>query len=303
MLINDILDKANQRHFNHDFSEKCENCSYRENCPHNCGTCLCRVHFSNDENREYDCPNMADFYVCKYSYRYTSELIHLLSCLESLKSRNFIKVISLGCGPSTDLMALDYLHENGIYSFERLEYRGVDYSESVWKNIYNDIDSWGKEGFSVKRYFGDVCTLTFNKGAWIPDLIVLQYVLSDMTKHSSKNDIENFIEELARFIDDKLLPNSYILLNDINLSVTYGGGREYYDLLFSKLKTCEMVCGRFHDDNNASGGYRYGQCSWNEMPSNKNFFSWDYNWNVKYSPFNTCASAFMIIKKVRKNDN
>ena len=157
--------------------------------------------------------------------------------------------------------------------------------------------------FTIKRYFRDICSLTFDEVNWTPDLIVLQYVLSDMTKHTSKYEIVNFIENLAKFIDEKLLLNSYILLNDINLSVDYGGGRNYYDLLFSKLKTCERICGRFHDDNNLSGGYRYGENSWGEMPSNTNFFSWDNNWGVKYNPFNTCASAFMIIKKVRKNDN
>ena len=48
-------------------------------------------------------------------------------------------------------------------------------------------------------------------------------------------------------------------------------------------------------------GYPYGENSDGEFPKNENRFDWS-PWE-KYSPFDTCASAQMIIKKVVKNDN
>lgn len=51
MLINNILDKANQRHLKHNFSETCENCSYKQNCPHDCELCLRNIHFRDNGDR------------------------------------------------------------------------------------------------------------------------------------------------------------------------------------------------------------------------------------------------------------
>lgn len=60
-----------------------------------------------------DCTHMADFYMCKYSYRYTSEIIYALEWMPSLSSEKNLKVLSFGCGPCTDLFAIDYLRVSG----------------------------------------------------------------------------------------------------------------------------------------------------------------------------------------------
>lgn len=63
--------------------------------------------------------------------------------------------------------------------------------------------------------------------------------------------------------------------------------------------------GRFCNDNSTSfyypRGYTYGEDSAGEFPNNKNRFDLT-PWRA-YSPFDTCASAQMIIKKVINNDN
>lgn len=136
----------------------------------------------------------------------------------------------------------------------------------------------------------------------VPNLIVFQYVFSDMEKHSDAKNINDFIETFAQYYNEKVVPNTYIILNDVNLGRGYGGGRDYFDQLRNKLCSSISRKGRFCNDNSKSiyypRGYPYGENSDGEFPKNENRFDWS-PWE-KYSPFDTCASAQMIIKKVVK---
>ena len=61
-----------------------------------------------------------------------------------------------------------------------------------------------------------------------------------------------------------------------------------------------MLRGRFKNPNSKGVnryGYPYGEDSAGEFPDNRNLF--DINQWRKYSPYDTCASAQMIIKKER----
>ena len=140
------------------------------------------------------------------------------------------------------------------------------------------------------------------QGSWVPNLIVFQYVFSDMEKHLDAKNINDFIETFAQYYNEKVVPNTYIILNDVNLGRGYGGGRDYFDQLRNKLCSSISRKGRFCNDNSKSiyypRGYPYGENSDGEFPKNENRFDWS-PWE-KYSPFDTCASAQMIIKKVVK---
>ena len=121
-----------------------------------------------------------------------------------------------------------------------------------------------------------------------------------MKKHVDVKDINDFIETFAQYYNQKVAPNTYIILNDVNLGRDYGGGRDYFDQLCKKLCSSYSRKGRFCNDNSKSSyyprGYPYGEDSDGEFPKNENHFDWS-PWK-KYSPFDTCASAQMIIKKV-----
>ena len=213
-------------------------------------------------------------------------------------------MLSFGCGPCTDLFAIDYLRSLGILSYQNLEYRGVDYSEDVWKYIHRDIKTFENEDLRIRFYYQDACKLihTIAQGSWVPNIIVFQYVFSDMEKHSDAKNINDFIETFAQYYNEKVVPNTYIILNDVNLGRGYGGGRDYFDQLRNRLCSSISRKGRFCNDNSKSiyypRGYPYGENSDGEFPKNKNRFDWS-PWE-KYSPFDTCASAQMIIKKVVK---
>lgn len=305
-MLETILSRCDQR-YESPAHEQCLNCSYGAFCPHDCEKCLDFIHNPNHApngapQRKYDCTHMADYYTCKYSCRYTSELIYAFGRLKDIREAKELKVLSFGCGPCTDLFAIDYLHTHGVLSYESLEYRGVDYSRDVWKYIHHDIMDIADKNTKIEFYYQDACSLIHDiaSGCWLPNVIVFQYVFSDMKKHTSPQRIEDFMRTFAYFFNYTLRPNTYVVLNDINLGMKYGGGREFFDLLFHRLIDAEMCKGRFCNDNSQSNyypkGYPYGADSDGEFPQNRNFF--DLSPWYKYSPFDTCASAQMLIKKV-----
>lgn len=307
-MLETILSKCDNRNNQHRYGQ-CIDCSYNKYCPHDCEKCLDYIHNpshapNGTPKRKYDCSHMANVYTCKYACRYASEIVYAVERLIDLSNLPDLKVLSFGCGPCTDLFAIDYLHSSGALSYQKLEYRGVDYSKKVWEYIHHDIKSFENENLKIKFYYQDACTLihTIAQKSWVPNLIVFQYVFSDMEKHSEVKNINDFIETFAQYYNEKVAPNTYIILNDVNLGRGYGGGRDYFDLLYSKLCSSISRKGRFCNDNSKSHyyprGYPYGKDSDGEFPKNVNRFDWS-PWK-KYSPFNTCASAQMIIKKVAK---
>ena len=78
---------------------ECAQCTYSGFCPEDfreCEKCLELIHYPDRvpdgfPHRRYDCQNMADFYVCKYSGKYVSELIYAFERLADLQNRNHLK--------------------------------------------------------------------------------------------------------------------------------------------------------------------------------------------------------------------
>ncbi len=72
---------------------------------------------------------------------------------------------------------------------------------------------------SKTLFYKDTCELIhiIANGKWIPNLIVFQYVFSDMQKHTDVININNFISTFAVYYNENVNPNTYIILNDINL--------------------------------------------------------------------------------------
>lgn len=304
MMLETILSNCDKRYEKP--HEQCADCSYGAFCQHDCEKCLDFIHNPSHApagapERKYDCVHMANMYTCKYSCRYTSEIIYALERCRDLHDITELKVLSFGCGPCTDLFAIDFLREKQILSYQKIEYRGIDYSEDIWQWIHRDILEFQGDCCKIKFFYEDACEIIpkIAEGTWTPNLIVFQYVFSDMEKHTDIDNIESFIDTFARYYNTKVQPDTYIILNDINLGRGYGGGREYFDQLYGKLEGSVCRKGRFCNDNSKSlyypRGYTYGEDSDGEFPRNTNRL--DLSPWKKYSPYNTCASAQMIIKK------
>ena len=290
-MISELVKLCDERYQ----TQHCESCTYGTNCPRSCETCLEYIHFPQRApvERKNDCQRMMDFYVCKYAHKYTSELIYAFSLLKDLKVKRHLKVLSIGCGPCTDLLALDYLVRAGEYGFVTLDYQGVEINTEIWNNIYDNIYDLKPQSWSFEVIPRDICDYidTLLRQDWKPDLIVLQYVFSDMRKHTPSQTITTMIDSLALFIDS-CEKNTYIVCNDINLSIDRGGGREYFDRLYRKMST-RTTPHRYHFNNiNKSNHFDYGD----EYGSNDLIVVPGDNLD-DYQPYKSCASAQMIIKK------
>lgn len=297
MLLYELVERCHYRNGNEITHEQCVDCSYGDDCPHNCLECLEYVHFPQKapKPRTYDCAHMADCYYCKYSFRYASEIVYGLKQFADIREKKHLKVMSVGCGPCTELAAIDYLHRINELHYETLEFRGIDPLRKVWKHIWGDIQN--ELGRGVRFFDRNVLELVdiIIEHNWVPDLIIFQYVFSDMYKHHEQNDIEVFIEKLATFLNEQTDKPIYILANDINLSGAYGGGLDFFDILNERIEVGKISRKRHFKNSNRKGHFEYGE----EYKTNALVFG-DIPEEIGslYQPFDSCASAQILIKKI-----
>ena len=263
MLLYDLIEKCSYRDEFQNEHEQCEDCSYGDNCPGDCQKCLQYVHYPQNAPvpRKYDCVHMADCYYCKYAYKYASEITYGLACFAEIRNKKTLKIMSVGCGPCTELAAVDYLKEKGVLNYEKLQYRGIDPLGNVWRRIWNDIKEYFGNG--INFYQKDILELVdiITRHSWIPDVLIFQYVFSDMYK---------------------------------NLSKSYNGGREFFDVLESKISNPKIVRRMHFNNNNKDRHFEYGD----EYKRNCLIFD-DIPDEIRkeYNPFDCCASAQILIKK------
>ena len=301
MLLDYLLKKCSSRYKNHLNSKKYCSRECESICNHDCQRCLEDVHFSDrtitPNPRKYDCSNMADCYFCKYAFKYTSEIIYGLRCFKDIENLTELKVLSVGCGPCTDLTAIDKMKEDGEINFERIDYKGIDPLNNVWSNIWLDIQQYYDD--QVSFYPCDVFDVINENGSsdWVPDLIVFQYVFSDMFKHSGEVATNEFINKIANFINSQN-KTIYILCNDINLSknINGNGGREFFDILGSKIKEPKIVERFYFKNQNRTSEFHYG----NQYDDNSLIYNTGITDDYRriFNPFESCSSAQIKIKKI-----
>lgn len=295
-LIDDILREAEKRYENK--AAKCIRCSY-QGCNNDCGNCLDLCHFPDHAKaqkvplREYNCTNMADFYVCKYSYKYASEIIYALQEMEKQIQSQTVNFISLGCGPCTDLFALDSIEQRSLIPIKNYSYIGIDKDLSVWSNIHSNIKSIKPD---VRLIEYDVTTI-IDYSQYFDEqklnIVCIDYLLSTMKRNSQNSSIDKFIDNLSNYLN-KFTGECILILNDINLGMERSGEREYFDVFYNKL--INYKCLRRHFINNRKNYYRYGS----ENNANSLLYDIFINENA-FTPYKSCGSAQMIIYRQEMN--
>lgn len=299
MFFNEILEYCNDDYSNG--NHVCADCTHPGKCPGNCAECLRQIHFEAGipgKRHSYDCRNLVDFYVCKYSFKYTSEIIYALKEVTGFfDEKEILNVLSIGCGPCTDLFALDYMKDQGVFKFDKMNYIGVDPLD-IWERIHEKIKKSADDidGINVRFEYEEIqdflpSLIEENVEA---DIIIMNYLLSDFHKYHEKAKVIDFLNKLVYYIR-KVSPNAVIIINDINLECSRGGGRDYFDMLSSELWKYGFRCIRRHFDNDCrSSHYDYGD----EYESNGLFVSPRDDLEFKkFEPFKSCSSAQMIIYK------
>lgn len=207
MLIDEMLEYCKN-----DYSNKnraCTDCNHPCECPGDCSVCLYQIHYKHSDpgaRHSYNCRFLSDYYVCKYSFKYTSEIIYALHQNEVsyLQDKSKLNVLSIGCGPCTDLFALDCLSNAHEYNFDKLKYIGVDLLKDTWERLHNEIKGYSPNDSEIITGFAynninNVIPILIDK-EFKADLIIMNYLLSDFHKYGGEISVLDFLNKLVYYI-------------------------------------------------------------------------------------------------------
>lgn len=194
----------------------------QKNCDEgNCNECLHHIMRFSQPSFHYQCKRITYHYMLRYTNRFASEITHLISLFD-LSSLDKINIVSIGCGPASELWGF-------LKSFElqshpiQVNYIGYDLN-SIWGEIQDEIvKKFEQTPHNVRFYHQDI----FDNFHGFPNegssILILNYILSDMVKYKDFNILEEFLQSI---VDLVLRTNiKRILFNDIN----YYGYPQYKD--------------------------------------------------------------------------
>lgn len=284
MPISQIVDFCKDRY---DREERCADCE--EQCT-GCENCLDNMHFLRTQRR-YECDNISDYYVCKYIYKYASEIDHLLDVVnihELLNDFQEYKLLSVGCGPSTEFFG--FLSNMLRHRIEKtIGFMGLDFN-NVWESIHQHISNVivpTLDNVRVRFSYRDGLDYLHNYplAATPPNVLLLQYVLSDIQGHGG--DVAQFINDIAINVVPSMPVGSVIIINDIN----HYNPRDHFDRLHNLLNATHTAA-RYHFANNNRFPYQYGH-----RHENNNILYAIPRDVIGFNPWTFCSSAQMILQK------
>lgn len=229
MLIDDLIEYCDEQYKN----GICEACTAMDSCTRdcdgNCKNCLDDIHFHYNQRRtQYNCSRLLNYYVCRYSYKYCSEIIYALNQLD-LSTYPYFHILSLGCGGAPDLMAFQYMNYPQYISYIGLD-RNV-YWEDIHNFIINDFDD-GRVQFmrniDVLHHFEDHAIEGCN-------VILIQYLISFFYSNVEYVGLRNWFARLAQSIVRNKPADSpmFIIINDVDSIHT---GRDAFPLLVDEIE-------------------------------------------------------------------
>lgn len=265
----------------------------------NCVSCLSDMFRKHEQaNRVYNCLPITYTYTLRFLNRYASEVYHILNTfLDSFTDLSGKNIVSIGCGPATELVALERIcRENSINS---VQYHGFDMN-TVWESVQSML---GRMVCNPVSTFYNNCLKDNTEILKNAKLLIANYLLSDIYKHSN-NSCQN--RQVLDFLNNSILPifnampkDSYLLINDVN---SCNMGRDDIEEWFQSLDAnlFERHWGTFEMYYKDRNGYLRPMTfkSPGTILRNKSFVFSDIIDLFAYSKNVTeCNSAFVLIKK------
>ncbi|HRC79894.1 MAG TPA: hypothetical protein PLF27_00775 [Sedimentibacter sp.] len=293
MLLDYIIDFCDREYRDSDTGFVCDECNHPIKCSGGCEKCLDEIHFpdSYDNGKlEYDCINILNYYVCKYSNKYCSEIEYALEQSEIIKSFNEFNVMSIGCGHSPDLMALEFYRDKHNLKIP-IDYIGYD-NNRLWEDIHNEIKKHGKknnievsfEYEDVIQYFNEYYVAGIN-------MIFMQYIISYFYNTNQIDEIDCFFEDLIDVVKRKR-EKLIIIINDVNSCYR---GRDYFLNFYNIIRNNNLhgrIIQRYFDYKIKSRYQRYGTAYY----SHKILHNINDELRERYNSAVNCSSAQLIIE-------
>ena len=281
----------------------CKNCVNAKKCE-DCNSCKCYdscihpLHQYNSNGKTYNCLNMAYNYVVKHFFRFASEIEYAFRFVYLAEQHNWkdnINVVSLGCGPSSELYGIINELQNQQSNLV-VSYHGFD-TNAIWQKIWNlNIDIC--EQHNVTYTTDDMFAYYTEHSDEHIDILILNYLLSDVARNMQKEEKTAFLDKLAEFID--VMDVQYVIFNDISL---------FYDNLISGYSCMEYVVRQFGVNKQRhsvlkGGRYRFGdpnpyQPTYGRKCDQSSLLFTIDDAAKDFQPFNYCNSIQMLIKKTK----
>lgn len=301
MLIDRVVSFCDSEYKTTQKDSRCENCSHTGECSRKCKDCLEEIHYPSrhpNGKKIYDCPNLINFYVCDYTYKYATEIYYLLQKSNALTKMNHYRIFSIGCGACPDLMAFEaYLKKNNLD--KTIEYQGID-KNPLWKPVHAQVLQYSADEISyVNLSTEDAFAFLEQFGIGDINVLVLQYIISALYISEGPAAVDKLFDLIIESIV-KLKNASepfVILINDVN---SRNMGRD----LFLDLKTKLQAAG-FHgsyaqyyfDENIKVDAQRYGTKQEKSSAMSPQIAE-RYR---QYEPWQFCTSAQLLIE-IEGND-
>lgn len=278
-----------------DYAFKKEICLKKQTSQsYDCEACLKKIHYGNIPDLNYDCKKMVYMYVCKYAYRYATEMCCMFYKIKHwLCNQSEISICSIGSGPATELIAFETLCSK-ITNLHNIKYTfdGFDIN-TIWNDIQKqllllfDINDNASVSFHNENIFS-----YYNNAGHYPNIIILNYCLSDALRNDFEN-FETFIDQIIELFLKR--PNCCLLINDINLGRNNTEVRYYFNIIIKKLQSLkiEIDFKKMYFNDSIKNSYSYGQM----WKSSKVIFDIPQHIERDYSPNTECHSAQLLIIK------
>lgn len=272
--------------------EACKSCETP--CDGDCEKLLKRIHYGGRER--YGCQKVINYYIPRYGYRYAFEMESLLKKYkENLDEFSKIQVLSIGCGPCTDLLALSNINR---FSSKPVKFNGIDLNRN-WEIIHGFLKDVFKERYQLDFYYQDIFTFLDKinpdgKGL-NSNIVTFQYVFSDMAKYKAKQEINLFLEKFYERVIKHLPSGSLVILNDINHQEL---SRSIFELLENILPPSGYQVDKYHFHNRLEEGresyYSYGSNLGEVLVP----YPIPEHIQNRYNPWVLCKGAAMVVRKV-----
>lgn len=215
------------------------NCPIGHYCTHtgceegDCMNCLYQIQHCNPMFH-YSCTHITYYYVMRFFNRFASEITHLFNNI-NVADRQEINVVSLGCGPGSEIYGLiKSLRMRNIDV--KINYEGHDLVR-YWEPVQNkSIECLSNLRHSINFYTSDLFADFHGFPNGQVDFLILNYLLSDAAFFMANQQKHVFVSDIADFIVHENV--KMVLFNDIRLygeSARLNSGTMLIKLLIEKL--------------------------------------------------------------------
>ena len=299
MLLDTILEYCDGEYQERSAPCSCFDCNRpSEACSESCEICLEQIHFPSKHingKKDYDCQNMLNFYACKYLYKYTSEIYHLIAKSSLISSIDNYHILSIGCGASPDLAAFEkYILDTSPK--KSISYTGYDVNE-LWRDIHSVVTDYVNKNQLINKcqfeYVDAIEKLSNNTIKEI-NVIVMQYIISHLHNTNQVDMINDFFDAIIKNVISHKEKNNplIVMINDVNSCYK---GRDSFQVLAEKLKKAGFNINvekwYFNNHKITNPAQQYG----NPHSGNGIIYRTPQEMS-RYSPWKTCSSAQLLIE-------